>query len=105
MAIGTVTFHNDRVVKRFHVKERKNEIVNRLNKTKVVRDVDHEAERQERERQLGRKKKEFALQQVSQRLLMCRKKKRWKPNACIKNKRQQKTIQIVRLGCANSSIL
>ncbi|KAL4402342.1 hypothetical protein ACI68E_000104 [Malassezia pachydermatis] len=63
MAIGTVTFHNDRVVKRFHVKERKNEIVNRLNKTKVVRDVDHEAERQERERQLGRKKKEFALQQ------------------------------------------
>ena len=64
MAVGAVCFHNDRQVKRFYVKERKNEIVNRLNKTKEDRLVDYEAERQERERAIGRKKKEFALKQV-----------------------------------------
>lgn len=64
MAVGAVSFHNDRLVKRFYVKERKNEIVNRLNKTKEERTVDFEAERQERERAAGRKKKEHALQQV-----------------------------------------
>ena len=58
MAVGAVSFHNDRLVKRFYVKERKNEIVNRLNKTKEERTVDFEAERQERERAAGRKKKE-----------------------------------------------
>ena len=63
-AVGAVCFHNDRQVKRFYVKERKNEIVNRLNKTKEDRLVDYEAERQERERAIGRKKKEFALKQV-----------------------------------------
>ncbi|AYO44832.1 Coiled-coil domain-containing protein 25 [Malassezia restricta CBS 7877] len=68
MAVGTVMFHNDRLVKRFHVKERKNEIVNRLNKTKEVRAVDFEAERQERERAVGRKKKEHALQQQKETL-------------------------------------
>lgn len=64
MAVGAVSFHNDRLVKRFYVRERKNEIVNRLNKTKEERVVDYEAERQERERMEGRKKKEHALQQV-----------------------------------------
>ena len=64
MAVGAVSFHNDRLVKRFYVKERKNEIVNRLNKTRVERTVDFEAERHERERAAGRKKKEHALQQV-----------------------------------------
>ncbi|WFD17564.1 hypothetical protein MARU1_003620 [Malassezia arunalokei] len=68
MAVGSVMFHNDRLVKRFHVKERKNEIVNRLNKTKEVRAVDFEAERQERERALGRKKKEHALLQQKETL-------------------------------------
>ncbi|WFD19808.1 Coiled-coil domain-containing protein 25 [Malassezia caprae] len=68
MAVGAVSFHNDRLVKRFHVKERKNEIVNRLNKTKEEREVDFEAERQERERAAGRKKKEHALQQKKETL-------------------------------------
>jgi hypothetical protein len=61
MAIGAVSFHRDKLVrrrplrgreaptagqvKRVFVAERDNAIVNRLNKTKVVRDVDHEAER------------------------------------------------------------
>ncbi|WFC96902.1 hypothetical protein MBRA1_003566 [Malassezia brasiliensis] len=60
MAVGAVTFFNDRKVKRWYVKERQNAIVNRLNKTREERQVDYEAERQERERALGRKKKEFA---------------------------------------------
>ncbi|WFD06237.1 hypothetical protein MVES1_001580 [Malassezia vespertilionis] len=64
MAVGAVTFFNDQRVKRFYVKERENAIVNRLNKTRVERQIDYAAERQERERALGRKKKEFALQQV-----------------------------------------
>lgn len=34
MAVGQVSFHNPRLVKRIHVEKRNNEIVNRLNKTK-----------------------------------------------------------------------
>ncbi|KAK9899429.1 coiled-coil domain-containing protein 25 [Cystobasidium minutum MCA 4210] len=50
MAVGQVSFHKDKLVRRFHVETRQNEIVNRLNKTKVEREVDHEADRIERER-------------------------------------------------------
>lgn len=96
MAVGTVMFHNDRLVKRFHVKERKNEIVNRLNKTKEVRAVDFEAERQERERAVGRKKKEHALQQVRVLWLTISKRRRWKPKACTKNRPRREITQNVR---------
>ncbi|KNZ73313.1 Coiled-coil domain-containing protein 25, partial [Termitomyces sp. J132] len=48
MAVGQVSFHNDKRVKRVHVAKRENPIVNRLNKTKVERVVDHEQERIER---------------------------------------------------------
>ncbi|KAH9960107.1 hypothetical protein BC827DRAFT_1209152 [Russula dissimulans] len=48
MAVGQVSFHNDKRVKRVHILKRENVIVNRLNKTKVERAVDHEAERIER---------------------------------------------------------
>jgi len=96
MAVGTVMFHNDRLVKRFHVKERKNEIVNRLNKTKEVRAVDFEAERQERERAVGRKKKEHALQQVRVLWLTISKRRHWKPNACTKNRPRREITQNVR---------
>ena len=96
MAVGTVMFHNDRLVKRFHVKERKNEIVNRLNKTKEVRAVDFEAERQERERALGRKKKEHALLQVREVKLTISKRKRWRPNACTKNRPRREITRNVR---------
>lgn len=47
-----------------HVQTRDNAIVNRLNKTKVEKDVDHEAERQERLKLEGRKKKSEALERV-----------------------------------------
>ena len=68
MAVGAVTFFNDRLVKRYYVKERQNAIVNRLNKTRVERKVDFEEERQERERALGRKKKDFANAQKKETL-------------------------------------
>ncbi|KAI5896151.1 DUF814-domain-containing protein [Schizophyllum commune H4-8] len=48
MAVGQVSFHSDKRVKRVHVAKRENPIVNRLNKTKVERQVDHEAEKVER---------------------------------------------------------
>ncbi|KAI0642922.1 cytoplasmic protein [Trametes meyenii] len=51
MAVGQVSFHNDKRVKRVHVPKRENPIVNRLNKTKVEREVDHEQERVERIKQ------------------------------------------------------
>ncbi|CAG7852742.1 Coiled-coil domain-containing protein 25 [Serendipita indica DSM 11827] len=51
MAVGQVSFHRNEKVKRVHVAARENPIVNRLNKTKVEREVDHEAEKAERLRQ------------------------------------------------------
>ncbi|KAI0763555.1 cytoplasmic protein [Trametes elegans] len=46
MAVGQVSFHSDKRV--MHVPKRENLIVNRLNKTKVEREVDHEQERVDR---------------------------------------------------------
>ncbi|PPQ65902.1 hypothetical protein CVT26_000922 [Gymnopilus dilepis] len=59
MAVGQVSFHNDKKVKRVHVATRENPIVNRLNKTKVEREVDHEQER------LDRIKKENAIKRAA----------------------------------------
>ncbi|WVQ78409.1 hypothetical protein IAT38_000495 [Cryptococcus sp. DSM 104549] len=64
MAIGQVSFHNDKKVKRVHVQSRDNAIVNRLNKTKIEKEVDHESERQERLREEGRKKKAEAIERA-----------------------------------------
>lgn len=44
---------------------RDNVIVNRLNKTKVEKEVDHEEVRQERLREAGRQKKAEAIENVS----------------------------------------
>jgi len=51
MAVGQVSFHHDKQVKRVHVPKRENPIVNRLNKTKVEKQVDHEQERIDRLKQ------------------------------------------------------
>lgn len=47
-----------------YIQKRQNPIVNRLNKTKVEREVDHEQERQERIKKEGAIKKAAALAQV-----------------------------------------
>ncbi|KAI0042598.1 DUF814-domain-containing protein [Auriscalpium vulgare] len=71
MAVGQVSFHSDKRVgpsARFwldiHVKTRENPIINRLNKTKVVREVDHEAERIDRLRAEGAVKRAEAARKV-----------------------------------------
>ncbi|CCM03737.1 uncharacterized protein FIBRA_05883 [Fibroporia radiculosa] len=51
MAVGQVSFHSDKRVRRVHVAKRENPVVNRLNKTKVERQVDHEQERIDRIKQ------------------------------------------------------
>lgn len=65
MATGAVSFFNDKLVKRVYIPTRENAIVNRLLKTKVVKEVDHEAERIERLRDEGRGKKAKANELVS----------------------------------------
>ncbi|KAH0586041.1 Coiled-coil domain-containing protein 25 [Termitomyces sp. 'cryptogamus'] len=74
MAVGQVSFHNDKRVKRVHVAKRENPIVNRLNKTKVERVVDHEQERIERlkvehalRRQVAAEKRKADLELARQR--------------------------------------
>lgn len=48
-----------------HVATRDNAIVNRLNKTKIEKEVDHEGDRQDRLKAEGRKKKAVAEERVS----------------------------------------
>ncbi|KAG1849865.1 cytoplasmic protein [Suillus tomentosus] len=62
MAVGQVSFHSDKQVKRVHIPKRENVIVNRLNKTKVERDVDHEQERIERIKKENAEKRVIAAQ-------------------------------------------
>ena len=51
MDVGQVGFFSDKAVRRMRVEKRVNEIVNRLNKTKVVKEkVDFRAAREERDR-------------------------------------------------------
>ncbi|OKL60731.1 hypothetical protein UA08_04364 [Talaromyces atroroseus] len=47
MATGQVSFHNQKMVKKIHVPVRLNPIVNRLNKTRVERFPDLQAEKEE----------------------------------------------------------
>ncbi|KLO05366.1 cytoplasmic protein [Schizopora paradoxa] len=63
MAVGQVSFHSDKQVKRVHVPKRENVIVNRLNKTKEEREVDHEQERVDREKKESAIRKAAALKQ------------------------------------------
>ncbi|KAI9105683.1 hypothetical protein DFS34DRAFT_641683 [Phlyctochytrium arcticum] len=51
METGQVTFHKNNLVKRVHVKERENGIINRLNKTKVERYPDLVEEKIQRDRE------------------------------------------------------
>ncbi|KAJ1937696.1 hypothetical protein EC988_007815, partial [Linderina pennispora] len=50
MATGQVSFHNPRQVKRVHVKQRENAIVNRLNKTKREEHPDLRQQRADRDK-------------------------------------------------------
>lgn len=65
MDTGSVSFKNDKLVRRTHVIERVNSVVNRLVKTKVVREVDHENEKVERIKEEGRVRRLAANVRVS----------------------------------------
>jgi len=64
MAVGQVSFHSDKKVKRVHVPKRENAIVNRLNKTKIERVVDHEQERVDRQKREAAVRRAAAAEKV-----------------------------------------
>ncbi|GAA5968208.1 hypothetical protein JCM3765_003704 [Sporobolomyces pararoseus] len=74
-ATGSVSFKNDRKVKRFHIPERINAVVNRLGKTKVERQVDHEYEKIEREKLEAKEKRMIANEQKNNELRIARERK------------------------------
>jgi hypothetical protein len=57
MAPGQVGFHREKNVKKIHVEKRVNEIINRLNKTRVEKFPDLAAEKMEYEKEERRKEK------------------------------------------------
>ncbi|KAF1994779.1 DUF814-domain-containing protein [Amniculicola lignicola CBS 123094] len=79
MAVGQVGFKDQRKVKRLHVPQRENPIVNRLNKTKVEKFPDLRQEKEDRLKEL--RKKDRANQQARQkeeaRVAKERKEKAW----------------------------
>jgi len=63
MDVGQVGFYRDKEVRKLKVEKRLNDVVNRLNKTKVERQVDLRAEREERDREeRDDKKRELRVQ-------------------------------------------
>ncbi|KAL9081743.1 MAG: hypothetical protein Q9159_007076 [Coniocarpon cinnabarinum] len=64
MAVGQVSFQQDKTVRRVYVSQRENAIVNRLNKTKVEKFPDLKAEKDEVLRQI--RKKDVAAQKERQ---------------------------------------
>uniref|UniRef100_A0AC34RMG8 Coiled-coil domain-containing protein 25 n=1 Tax=Panagrolaimus sp. JU765 TaxID=591449 RepID=A0AC34RMG8_9BILA len=64
MAVGQVGFKNNKAVKKMRIEKKCNEIINRLNKTKVVDDqIDYRAEREARDDRERKKDKERAKTQ------------------------------------------
>lgn len=68
MAVGQVSFHDDRKVKKVLVKQRENPIINRLNKSKVEKHPDLKQEKDDRLREL--RKKDTSAQQARVCLLL-----------------------------------
>lgn len=51
MEAGQVAFHSEKAVKKYKVEKKNNEIINRLNKTKIIREnVDLRSEREDRDK-------------------------------------------------------
>ncbi|KAJ1968781.1 Coiled-coil domain-containing protein 25, partial [Dimargaris verticillata] len=63
MAVGQVSFHNSKLVKRVTIENRANEIVNRLNKTKEIKDPDLYAEKDAHLREIAKAERKVLLQQ------------------------------------------
>ena len=65
MAVGQVGFKDNKKVKRIHVAQRENPIVNRLNKTKVEKFPDLRQEREDRQKELRRRDRAAQQARVS----------------------------------------
>lgn len=79
MATGQVGFKDQRKVKKIHVPQRENPIVNRLNKTKVEKFPDLRQEKDNRQKELGRRDKaaQLARQKEEVKVAKERKEKAW----------------------------
>ncbi|KAI9189627.1 hypothetical protein H9P43_001060 [Blastocladiella emersonii ATCC 22665] len=75
MATGAVSFHSNKLVKRVYVQTRSNEIINRLNKTKVERNPDLAQEKLEYEKA---KRAEVKAEERKRRVEEERQKQEWK---------------------------
>ena len=65
MAVGQVSFHDHKKVKRIIVPERENAIINRLNKTKVEKHPDLRQEKEDRLKELRKRDHAAMLARVS----------------------------------------
>nr|CAG4641285.1 EOG090X0G3O [Eulimnadia texana] len=63
MEVGQVGFHRDKEVRKIRVEKRLNEVINRLNKTKVERKVDLRSEREKRDQTEREDKKRLLREQ------------------------------------------
>ncbi|XP_076242787.1 coiled-coil domain-containing protein 25 [Calliopsis andreniformis] len=63
MVVGQVGFHRDKDVRKIHVAKRLNAVVNRLNKTKRLEQVNFRAEREQRDRNEREDKKKLLREQ------------------------------------------
>jgi hypothetical protein len=62
MAVGQVSFHDPKMVKKIHIPQRLNPIVNRLNKTKVEKFPNLRQEKDDRQKEL--RQRDRAAQQT-----------------------------------------
>lgn len=65
MATGQVSFHRQKDVRKVHVEKRTNEIINRLNKTRVEQFPDLAKEKLEWEKEEKRKEKALLQEKVT----------------------------------------
>jgi len=65
MAVGQVSFHDHKKVKRIIVPERENAIINRLNKTKVEKHPDLRQEKEDHLKELRKRDHAAMLARVS----------------------------------------
>ena len=93
MDVGQVSFHNTRLVKRIHVETRINEIINRLNKTKVERYPDLAEERADKIRELKRSEKGTQLARKQQELEKSKRRKAIKDAARYDNVFQEENMR------------
>lgn len=70
MAVGQVSFKDQKKIKRVLVPQRENPIINRLNKTKVEKQPDFQQEKEERLRELRKRQQTAQQARVSKHQLL-----------------------------------